>query len=300
LGLFDRFWNSAHAVLTMATLMWAGHAVALRMSVGEISPVLLMQSRWLVAFIILVLVFHHSVRRYLPLVLDNWRWVFGMGGVGLAGFSLLLVYAAQYTTAVNLGIMQGGIPAFVMLFGWLMFQTRIGWLQFFGLCSSLMGILVLVSAGSLATLLALQFNIGDLMMVVACFCYGAYTLGLSRRLDMPPVIMLCFFAFCAFFTCSLFSIAEYARGDLVLPGFKGGLLLIYSAVFPTILAQTFFMRGVELTDANRAGLYVNLVPVFAAFLAVMILPERLYLYHLIALAMVLGGIYLAERGKRAN
>ncbi|NBP49379.1 MAG: EamA family transporter, partial [Alphaproteobacteria bacterium] len=108
MGLFDRFWNSAHAVLTMATLMWAGHAVALRMSVGEISPVLLMQSRWLVAFIILVLVFHHSVRRYLPLVLDNWRWVFGMGGVGLAGFSLLLVYAAQYTTAVNLGIMQGG------------------------------------------------------------------------------------------------------------------------------------------------------------------------------------------------
>ena len=117
---------------------------------------------------------------------------------------------------------------------------------------------------------------------------------------MPPVIMLCFFAFCAFLTCSLFSIAEYARGDLVLPSFKGGLLLIYSAVFPTILAQTFFMRGVELTDANRAGLYVNLVPVFAAFLAVLILPERLYLYHLIALAMVLGGIYLAERGKRID
>ena len=80
-----RFWGSAHAVLLMATLIWAGHAVALRMSVGEISPVLLMQLSW------------------------------------IAGFSLLLVYAAQYTTAVNLGIMQGVVPAVVMLLGWLIY-----------------------------------------------------------------------------------------------------------------------------------------------------------------------------------
>ena len=267
------------------------------MSVGEISPVLLMQLRWLGALLILLVVFHKTLPRYVPLILQNWRWVFGMGGIGLAGFSLLLVYAAQYTTAVNLGIMQGVIPAFVMLFGWLIYQTRIGWLQFFGLCASLIGVLVLVSAGSLATLWTLRFNSGDLLMVLACLCYGAYTIALARRLAMPPVILLCFFAFCAFLTCSLFTVAEYANGDLIWPGFKGFLLLIYSAVFPSILSQTFFMRGVELTGANRAGLYVNLVPVFAAFLAMLILSESMYLYHLIALLMVLGGIFLAERGK---
>ena len=128
-----RFWGSAHAVLLMATLFWAGHAVALRMSVGEISPVLLMQLRWLGAFLILVVIYRKALPRYVPLALQNWRWVFAMGGGGLAGFSLLLVYAAQYTTAVNLGIMQGVIPAVVMLLGLLIYRTRIGWLQFSGL-----------------------------------------------------------------------------------------------------------------------------------------------------------------------
>ena len=98
-------------------------------------------------------------------------------------------------------------------------------------------------------------------------------------------------------TCSLFLIAEYANGDLVLPGVKGSLLLFYAAVFPSILSQTFYMRGVELVGANRAGLYVNMVPVFAAFLAMLILSETMYLYHLVALLMVLGGIFLAQHSK---
>ena len=82
--VLGRFWGSAHAVLLMATLIWAGHAVALRMSVGEISPVLLMQLRWLGAFLILVVIYRKTLPRYVPLALQNWRWVFAMGGGGLA------------------------------------------------------------------------------------------------------------------------------------------------------------------------------------------------------------------------
>ena len=98
-------------------------------------------------------------------------------------------------------------------------------------------------------------------------------------------------------TCSLFTIAEYINGDLILPGFKGVLVLIYSAVFPSILSQTFYIRGVELAGANSASLYVNLVPVFAAFLAILILSETMYLYHVGALVLVVGGILLAEYRK---
>ena len=220
-----------------------------------------------------------------------------MGGIGLAGFTLFLVYAAQHTTAVNLGIMQGVIPAFVMLLGWLIYRTSIGWFQFFGLCSSLFGVLVLVSAGSYASIIALEFNSGDLLMIAACLCYAGYTVAIARRLEIPPAILLCFFAFCAFVSCSFFTVVEYANGDLIMPGLKGFLLIIYCAVCPSILSQTCFIRGVELTGANRAGLYVNLVPVFAAFLGMLILSEAMHIYHLIALIMVLGGIFLADRGK---
>ena len=284
-------------MLAMATLMWAGHTVVLRMSVGEISPVLLMELRWLGSFLILLALFHKSLPSYLPVVLKHWRWVFGMGGIGLAGFTLFLVYAAQYTTAVNLGIMQGVIPAFVMLLGWLIYRTSIGWFQFFGLCLSLFGVLVLVSAGSYASIIALEFNNGDLLMIAACLCYAGYTVAIARRFNIPPAILLCFFAFCAFVSCSFFTVIEYTNGDLILPGLKGFLLLIYCAVCPSILSQTCFIRGIELTGANRAGLYVNLVPVFAAFLGMLILSEAMHMYHLIALIMVLGGIFLADRDK---
>ena len=105
------------------------------------------------------------------------------------------------------------------------------------------------------------------------------------------------FALAALAVCSLFTLVEYARGLLVLPSPKGGIIVLYCAIFPSILSQTFFMRGVELAGANRAGLYVNLVPVFAAFLAVMLLGEIMQPYHMLALIAVVLGIYLAERGK---
>ena len=136
-----------------------------------------------------------------------------MGGIGLAGFTLFLVYAAQYTTAVNLGIMQGVTPAFVMVLGWLIFRTPIGWFQFFGLCLSLFGVLVLVSGGSYTSIISLQFNSGDLLMIAACLCYAGYTVAIARRLDIPLPVLLCFFAFCAFVSCSFFTVIEYANGD---------------------------------------------------------------------------------------
>ncbi len=292
-----RAWNSAHLLLVLAALFWAGHTVALRLSVGEISPVLLMALRWLGSVVILVLVFRGSILEHLPQIKARWRYIMAMGGLGLASFSILLVNAAHYTTAMNLGITQGAIPAFVMLFGLLFYRTQVSAMQLLGFVISFGGVVVLVSAGSFENLRALQISLGDLLMIAACLCYAGYAVGLAKKLDMPPVMMLICFAFGAFVTCSIFSIAEYAQGGMILPSINGMLLVAYSAIFPSILSQTFFIRGVELAGANRAGLYVNLVPVFAAFLAVMILSEAIYFYHVVALLAVLGGIYLAEQGK---
>ena len=91
--------------------------------------------------------------------------------------------------------------------------------------------------------------------------------------------------------------AEYAAGQFLVPSVTGMAIILYCAIFPSILSQTFFMRGVELIGANRAGLYVNLVPVFPAFMAIGLLSERLHGYHVLALLMVLAGIALAEKHK---
>jgi len=291
------FWHSPHLILTCAALSWAGHAVAARIAVGEVSPLLLMQLRWLFCFLILLAIFWRQIIAQWPAVKRRWRYVGLMGGAGLAGFTALFSLGAQHTSAVNLGITQGAIPAFVMLFGLLIFGTPVGRLQFWGLLLSLLGVAVLITGGQLSALLAPDFNHGDLLMVAACFCYALYVLNLAKRLDMPPVIMLAFFSFSALLTLSLFTAGEFAMGALIWPSGTGWLVVLYVAVFPSILSQTFFMRGVELLGANRAGLYVNLVPVFAAFMAIVLLSETMHNYHIVALIMVLAGIGLAEKHK---
>ena len=294
-----RLWNSPHVVLTLATLMFAGHTIAARISVDEISPMLLMELRWLLCLLVLIAFCRRKLISQIPAVKERLSWVFMMGGFGMAGFTVFFILAAQYTTAVNLGITQGSIPAFVMIIGLVVLRTKISLLQICGLVLSLGGVVLLVSGGSINVLKSVQFNIGDLLMLVACLCYAGYTLGLSRRIVMPPVLILAFFSAAAVVTLTICTAIEYAHGNLIMPGLKGWLLVIYCAIFPSLLAQILFMRGVELAGSNRAGLYVNLVPVFAALFAVIILGEIMHFYHIMSLALVLGGIYLAERGKKA-
>ena len=291
------FWHSPHLLLTCATLSWAGHAIGARIAVGEVSPLLLMQLRWLFCFLILFMVFSKQMRLYWPIVRQRWRYVALMGGGGLAGFTALFSLGAQHTTAVNLGITQGAIPAFVMVFGMLLFGTRIGRLQFLGLLVSLCGVVVLITGGQIAMLLTLTFNVGDLLMIAACFCYALYVLHLGKRLEMPPIIMVAYFSVSAFVALTLFTIGGASAGQLVQPSLTGLAVILYCAIFPSILSQTFFMRGVELIGATRAGLYVNLVPVFAAFMVMGILSEPMYGYHIMALIMVVAGIALAEKNK---
>lgn len=292
-------WNTPHVVLTLATMMWAGHTIAARISVNEISPMLLMELRWILCLLVLIAFCWKQLISQIPAVKERLGWVFMMGAFGMAGFTVFFILAAQHTTAVNLGITQGSIPAFVMLIGLVVLRTKISFLQICGLALSLAGVVLLVSGGSFSVIKSVQFNVGDLLMLIACLCYAGYTVGLSRRIVMSPVLMLAFFSAAAVVTLTISTAIEYAQGSLVMPGLKGWLIVIYCAIFPSLLAQVLFMRGVELAGSNRAGLYVNLVPVFAALFAVIILGEVMYFYHILSLAFVLGGIYMAERGKKA-
>ena len=295
--IINMIWSSPHSLLVMASLMWAGHANVLKVSVGEISPMLLMGFRWIGCFILLTLFLWVDVKKQIPSVNKRLPWVMIMGGIGMAGFTICLIVAAHSTSAINLGITQSFIPALVMLLGLIILKNSISKAQGLGLVLSMLGAVILVSKGSIQTLLSLTFNPGDLIMLIGCFCYAGYTLGLSKRIDMPPTVMFVFFSFFASLTLCIFIFIEFLNGDLVLPGLKGIIILIYCIIFPSILAQTFFMRGVELLGANRAGLYVNLVPVFTALIAIIFLSEYLFIFHVISLLLVLSGIFITERYK---
>jgi drug/metabolite transporter (DMT)-like permease len=135
-------------------------------------------------------------------------------------------------------------------------------------------------------------------MLIACLFYAGYTLSLRQRPKVPGLVFFAALAAVAFLISVPLLAAEIMTGHGYWPTGKGWLILVYVAVGPSFLAQLFFMRGVELIGPGRAGVFVNLVPVFASLLAVLILSEPFAWYHAVALALVLGGIALAEKGKR--
>jgi drug/metabolite transporter (DMT)-like permease len=293
-----RLWGQAYPLLALTALMWGGNAVAGRLAVGEISPMALTCLRWVIVVMVLFGLQRREIAAALPVLRPRWRLVVAMSALGFTGFNALFYAAAHRTTAVNIAILQGAIPVLVLIGTVLIYRTRIRPLQILGMAVTLAGAAAVAAKGDLAVLRSLAFNAGDLWMMIACLFYAGYTLGLRRRPPVPGLALFGVMALVAFLTSLPLLAFEILRGDVVWPGPAGLAVLLYVGLFPSLIAQLFFMRGVELIGPGRAGIFVNLVPVFGSLLAVLVLGEPFAFYHAAGLALVIGGIALAER--RAN
>jgi drug/metabolite transporter (DMT)-like permease len=219
-----------------------------------------------------------------------------MGAAGYSVFVALFYVAAHHTSALNLSIIQGAIPALVLIGARLFLGMRFSALQAVGALITMVGVGVIAAQGDLARLAALAFNSGDVLMVVASVLYAGYTIGLRQRPQVSGVSMLAGMAIAAFITSLPLVIWEILSGGFVWPTWGGLLALAFVALGPAFLAQLTYMRGVELIGPGRAGVFVNLVPVFGAIMAVAILGEPFGTYHVLALLLVVGGIAIAQRG----
>jgi drug/metabolite transporter (DMT)-like permease len=287
----------AYLLLTLTALCWGGNAVLGRLAVGEVSPMALVSLRWLGALTLLLAFAHNQVRRDWPTMRTHVRFVVAMGALGFTAFNALFYVAAHWTTAVNIGIIQGSIPVFVLIGAFVAFRAPVARLQVAGVLVTMVGVAIVASGGDLARLAALALNFGDVLMIAACVLYAGYTVGLSRRPLVSPLSLFTGMAAAAFVTSLPLVLAEAALGQFQLPTPTGWLVLALVTVFPSFIAQIAFIQGVSLIGPSRAGVFVNLVPVFASILALIVLKEPFEVFHALALALVLGGIWLSERGK---
>ena len=234
-----------------------------------------------------------------PIIRPRLKWLLIMGGCGLSLFNAFFYIAAHSTTAVNLGIIQSTMPGMILLGSFMFFGDRINGLQFSGLLLTLLGVGVIVTQGSFEQLMQLTFNHGDLLMIFACSFYAMYTVGLKSRPKISGMVMLAYFSVAAFLMTIPLMIFESLIYGTVMPGVKGIAIVFYIAIIPSFLSQIFFMRGVDLIGPGSAGLYANLVPIFSAIMAVLLLSEEFALFHLAAMLLVFGGIGLFEyQGRR--
>jgi drug/metabolite transporter (DMT)-like permease len=294
-ALWKGTWGQAYVLLTLTTLMWGGNAIAGRLAVGEVSPMMLTCLRWVIVVIVLMPLVGRQVVAAWPQIRERWIFTILMGAFGFTGFNALFYAAAHYTTAVNLTIFQGSIPVLVLLGTVLFFGARVIPLQIIGMIVTILGVILVSVKADFEILRTLALNIGDVWTLIACVFYAGYTLGLRHRPALPGLVFFAALAAVAFVSSLPLLGLEIARGTAQLPTPTGWLILLYVGLLPSLLSQVFFMRGVELIGPARAGLFVNLVPIFGALLAVVLLGEPFALYHAGGLVLVLGGIWLSER-----
>lgn len=287
--------NQAWLLLALTMLMWAGNSVASRAIAGQMSPMAVVSLRWLIVCGVLWALMKPDFSLYRAVLMRHRAQIVLMGLFGFTGFNALFYIAAYHTTAINLTLLQSSIPAFVLAGSALLFRTGISAVQITGLAMTLVGVCLIATRGDLALFREMAFNSGDLLILLACLFYAGYTLALRKRPALPALVFFAALAAVAFVSSLPLLAIEVFNGQAYWPSVKGWLILGYISIAPSLLSQIFFIRGVELIGPGRAGIFTNLVPVFGAVLAVVILGEEFHLYHAAALTLALGGIWLSEQ-----
>ncbi|WP_236841692.1 DMT family transporter [Bosea sp. PAMC 26642] len=295
----QRAWANPYLLLALTMLMWSGNAVASRLAVGNISPMTMTALRWGGVCLVLPLLLRGQIAEHAPSLRRRWCYIALMGVCGFTMFNAFLYLAGYSTTAINIGILQGSIPIFVLIGAFLAFRTPIAPLQALGVAVTMVGIAVTASRGDIHVLAGLSFATGDVYIILASILYAGYTVAIRKRPAIPALVFFTAAAFAAFVGSLPLLAIEIATGNAFWPTPKGLLVLVFVVLGPSMVAQLSFLRAVELIGPGRAGVFANLVPVFTPIMAVLIIGEQLALYHGVALLLVLGGIFIAERlGRR--
>ena len=291
---------AAYPLLVFTMLLWGGNVVASKWAAGEVSPQVLTCLRWAFACLALALPARAGLVAEWSRLRPHWAYVLLMGACGYTLYASLFYAAGLFTSGINIALFQGAIPVLVILINYAVHRVAVTGAQALGVAVTLAGAAVAATHGDWRVLATFAFNRGDVLMLAACLLYAGYTVALTHR---PRVSGLSFFtavALSALVTSLPPLYAEWALGHTIWPTAKGWVIVLFVALGPSLVAQLAFMRGVELIGPNRAGLFVNLVPIFGAGLAILLVGEPFRWHDALALGLVIGGIAIAERLGRSR
>ena len=286
----------AHVLMAQAALIFALNYVIGRWAAGEVAPYTLGFTRWTVGALVLLPFAWHLIRRDLLLLQRHWKLLCLLGFLmPLMGAGITYV-ALNYTTAINGGVIQTSLPVLIVVLAWIVLGDRVTRRQLFGVVLAVVGLLYMISRGDPAILLDLAFNRGDAVLLLCNLCLAGY--GVAARL-MPKEVhtltlltMVCavgamchvpFFAF------------ELAQEGLPPLSTKAVVSLVFVAFFPSVVAILGWNVAIARLGPSRAGFYMYLVPVFSAAISVPFLGETLSAFHLIGVALIVGGVTVSTR-----
>ena len=270
------FWlaNQPYLLLSLTSLFWAGNAVVGRFAAGRVPPITLSFLRWAIAFLIILPMAWPHLKRDASAIRARLPVMVLMAVTGIGAFNTLQYLSLEYTTALNVLLLQSIGPLFVAIWSLMLLGVRLTRMQGIGIVLSVVGVLTILTQGNPALLSSITLNRGDVLFLIALAIFSLYSVLTLKR---PAIHALSFAAFTfgvgalCVLPLFLWEFATRAPMQIALSSF---LSIAYVSIFPSVLAYLCFNRGVALIGANRAALFLHLVPVFGSVLAIVFLGEH--------------------------
>jgi drug/metabolite transporter (DMT)-like permease len=285
-----RLVDNPYLLLAIAALFWSGNHIVGRAIGGQVPPLGLSTVRWFIPALLLWPFARTHLKDDWPLIRTHWGILLWLGLTGGALFTALQYVGLQYTSALNVSVLNSLVPVLIVGMGALLFRDRIGALQLAGIATSSLGVLIIIARGRLDTLRQLAFNWGDLIILANMMVFSIYAAYLRLR---PRIHWLSFMFMLAVIssasTLPLFVLDSFS-GYIFRATWITAFAVVFVSLFLSVIAFAAWNRAVELIGANRSGPFLHLVQIYMAILASTLLGERLAAYHVIGFALILTGV----------
>jgi drug/metabolite transporter (DMT)-like permease len=288
---------SAYILLVLATLFWSGNFIVGKFAtLFQIPPLSLNVFRWVSVWLILMPFTYKEIQNNLPNIKKNWLVISFMGIITISTFNSVVYFALNYTQVINAVLVLAAIPAATIFFSSMMNIEKTNIFQLFGLILSIIGIGSIISSGSIQKIISLSFNKGDLWMLVCVITWALYSTLLKKNkfeFSQFSLIQLMVSAGILFLIPQFF----YEKSIGLEVNFNKAffLILFYVVIFPAIASYYCWQKGVEIIGPNRASMFIQLMPLFSAVMAIIIFNEKFEFYHFIGAAFIVTGIYLSNK-----
>jgi len=252
--------------------------------------------RWISVWIILIPFTYKEIQSNLIYIKKNILIIGFMGVITISLFNSVVYYALNYTQIINAVLVLAAIPAATIFLSSIMKIEKTNFFQILGLILSIFGIGVIISTGDIQRILSLSFNKGDLWMIVCVLSWSLYSTLLKKNkfkfsqftlIQLMVSVGLLFLIPQYFYEQSIGLEIKYNKAFF--------LILIYVVAFPAIAAYYFWQKGVEIIGPNRSSMFIQLMPLFSAVMAIIIFNEKFELYHFAGAVFIVSGIYLSNK-----
>ncbi|MDW7673446.1 MAG: DMT family transporter [Bacillota bacterium] len=294
--------KSPYFLLVIATLIWGGNFVIGRAIAEYIPPYTLSFLRWVAALVVFLPIAWSKIYEEKDVIKENWLPLLWMAVTGIAGFNTLLYIALHYTTSINASLVNTTAPIIIAVLSFLIIGERLKRNQIIGVILSVVGVIIIFSQGSLEVLLGLTFNAGDLIMVAAVIVWGLYSIlvrhyvnrlsmyaTLAAAMVMGVVVLFPFFIWESFYA-----------GKHIIWNLYSSLTIVYVGVLASVVAFVAWNTAVGEIGAAKAGIFLNLIAIFAAIFAILFNNEQLTWYQVVGGSVAVLGVYLSTRQATAN